>query len=116
MVSDSVNIRVIRPIKKGNRKRLTILKSHVGDDEEHRTIKVTLDGEEADLQVKWIKSFDSVEVVHLHCLKHKESSEWGKASGIALERFYKVTQTETKNVLEIMCRGCGRRWITSGSV
>ncbi len=113
-VSDSLDIRVTHPVKRvGKELRVTTLKSHVDDREENRTLKRTVDGEKAQLQVKWIKRPNGIEIVHMHCLTDKKSSEWGKSSGVPLDKFYNLIQKDA--VWEITCKKCHRRWNTSGS-
>jgi hypothetical protein len=115
MVSDSMDIRVRRPVVRDNKKEtITILKSHADDEKEERTIKRTIKGEKAALQVKWIKHPNEVEFVHVHCESDKESTAWGKASEVPIEKFYVVTQLGTSE-WEIICKKCGRKWSTASS-
>jgi len=108
-------MRLKRPnIQNGKRRDVTLLKSTLiargaGED---RTIKMTMNGEKADLQLKYVQRHGVVELVHIHCLRHKESSDWRKTSGIPVEKFYKVSYKD--GIYEIICKGCGRRWNSSG--
>jgi|SRR5208282_4744469 len=110
-ISDSVDIRVKHPTTRNDEEvMITTLKSHVDDTVEERTIKRTVNEEKADLQVKWIKH--SNEIVHMHCMKDKKSNEWGKASRLPVENFYRISRKETE--IEITCNKCGRTWNTAG--
>lgn len=113
-ISNSLDLRVAHPVKRnGKELMITTLKSHADDKEEARTIKRTIDGEKAALQVKWTKHQNELEMVHIHCLTDKESSEWGKSSGLPIESLYDLTQQD--GGWKITCKKCGRTWNTSGS-
>jgi hypothetical protein len=92
----------------------TTLKTTITDAEEDRTIKMTIDGEMADLQLKWIRhSDDTLEFVHIHCMKDWEASNWSKTSGLAIEQFYELKQNE--DTWLVRCRTCGRTWSSAGT-
>jgi hypothetical protein len=116
-ISDSFQIRVMRPVKRdGHRRVITILKSSTGESVEERTIKRTIDGEKACLQIKWVTGSDGInEPVHIDCEKHKPSTEfeWRRGLGIPVERFYEVS--ENSGIWLIKCKTCGRKWDSSGS-
>jgi len=107
-------MRAKKSVKRDGKKlKVTILKTHVDNREEERTIKRTIDGEKADLQVKWVKHSDGIEIVHIHCMRDKKSNEWGRASGTPVEKSYHLVQKNT--TWEITCKKCGRKWNTGGS-
>lgn len=114
-VSDTLDLRVKHPVlRNGEELRITTLKTTVTDAEENRTVKMTVDGERADLQLKWVKHSDGTfEFVHLHCMKDWESSNWSKTSGSPKEEFYDVTQKSGTWI--VRCKKCGRRWSSAGN-
>jgi|SRR5208282_4169970 len=114
-ISDSGKLRLRRPVRRdGKREDITILKSTVGETSEDRTIKRTIDGEKAALQIKWVVGSDgTIEIVHIHCMKDKPSSEWSKRSSLPVERFYEVSHKD--DIWLIKCKICGRKWDSSGS-
>lgn len=88
---------------------VTTAKTTVHGDSEDRTIRRTVDGERASLQLKIVKSG---KLVHVHCMNCKELSEWGKASGAPIEKFYEVSKAN--GTWTIDCKKCGRRWSSTG--
>jgi hypothetical protein len=71
-------------------------------------VQRTIQGEAADLEIKAIRGSDGrVELVHIHCMKDHESSDWYKSSGLPVERFYDVSMT-------IRCKKCGKIWDAGG--
>ncbi len=88
----------------------TIVKTTVNGGVEARTVKTTLDGERADLQLMWVRDSNGVpKFVHIHCMKDKGSSEWSKTSGQPISQFYTVTQKGVTS-WKVTCNKCGRKW------
>lgn len=110
-----VEARLRRPvIRKGKEMKLTILKTGVSDHEEARTIRRTLDGERADLQIKWVKHPPGeFEIVHLHCMKDKSTSEWKRGGKVPLENLYE-TRKVNPTTLVVKCKSCRRQWNSGG--
>jgi len=110
----SVQLRVKNPKTINGKKELvTTVKTTVLKNVQETTLKRTLDGEHADLQLKFINNPDGkVEYVHVHCQKDYDLSPWGKSSGEPLEKFYEFSQ---ENGLQIVrCKICMRAWPISG--
>ena len=114
-ISDRVELRVRRPaVRDGKEVKITTVKTTATDDDDSRTVKRTIDGERADLQLKSIKHSDgAIEFVHIHCMRDKETSDWRKTSGLPIEKFYEVTQKAATS-WEIRCKTCGGRWSSAG--
>lgn len=113
-VSDTLDLRAKHSVlRNGEELRITTLKTTVTDAEESKTVKRTIDGEKADLQLKWVKHSDGTfEFVHLHCMKDWESSNWSKTFGFPIEELYDVTQASGTWI--VRCKKCGRRWSSAG--
>lgn len=90
---------------------VTTTKTTVFRDAEDRTIRRTIDGERASLQLKMVKSG---QLVHIHCMNCKNSSEWGKASGAHVEKFYDLSKAN--GIWTIRCKNCARRWSSAGKM
>ena len=109
-----VDIRVKNPKPVNGKKRLvTSVKTTISGDVQETTLKRTIDGEHADLQLKFINQPNGeVSYVHIHCQKDKQSSGWGKASGPAVETFYDIFKDNNAQI--IRCKICKRKWNTAG--
>jgi hypothetical protein len=84
-----------------------------GGDVQNTTIKRTVEGESADLQIKFkVEEDGRVELLHVHCLSDKERSEWRKSSELPIETFYDISQDNGSQI--IRCKACERRWSTVG--
>jgi hypothetical protein len=94
---------------------MTIAKTMVNGREEDRTVKRTIDGERADLQLKWAREYNgNLTFVHIHCMKDKGSSEWSRTSWQPMSRLYTVTQKGDTS-WDVLCNICGRKWNSGGS-
>jgi hypothetical protein len=113
-ISTELKIRVKNPKTiKGKNEFVTTVKTSVKGTVQETTLKRTIDGEKADLQLKFINHPDgTVEYVHIHCQTDYESSRWGKASGRPLEELYEFFQGKGSQV--IRCKKCKRVWPLAG--
>ena len=109
-----VELRATRPVeRRGKKIKVTVVKTTVDNEEEARTIKRTVDGESADLQIKWVKHpSGEFEIVHLHCMKDKERSAWNRTEKMLIDKVYDVTKND--GTWTIRCRTCGRVWKSGG--
>jgi hypothetical protein len=109
-----VDLRVQNPkAVNGKKMFVTTVKTAVIGNVQETTLKRTIDGEHADLQLKFILHADGrVEYLHIHCLKDKELSFWGKASELPIEKLYDVSQGDRSQI--IRCKICNRAWSSSG--
>jgi hypothetical protein len=110
----SVEVRVKNPkVINGKKELVTTVKTRVTGQAQETTLKRTVNGEHADLQLKFINHPDgTVEYLHIHCQKDKESSSWGKSSGELIERFYEFSQEKDSQI--IRCKRCKRAWPFEG--
>jgi cell division inhibitor SulA len=96
----------------GNDVMVTVMRSAVVGNIAQATVMRTTDGEQADLQLRYImRKSGKVEFLHIHCLKDKQSTEWRKESGLPSEKFYEISQDDT---WFIVCKRCKRTWNSSG--
>jgi len=109
-----LDIRVKNPKLVNGKKRLvTTVKSTSSGNVQETTIKRTIDGEHADLQLKFINQPNGkVEYLHIHCQKDKQLSEWGRASGVLSKKFYDILQDNESQI--IRCKTCKRKWSNAG--
>ena len=109
-----LDIRVKNPKPANGKETLvTSLKTTISGNVQETTVKRTIDGEHADLQLKFINQPNGkVEYLHIHCQKDKQSSEWGQASGLPIKKFYDISQDNNSQI--IRCKVCGRKWSTAG--
>ena len=107
-------IRIQNPKRvNGKNMNVTTVKAGIDDDVHDTTIKRTIEGESADLQIKFKAGKDGgIEVLHVHCQHDKEPSEWSKSSGLPIETFYDVSLDNGSQI--IRCKACGRRWSSVG--
>jgi len=113
-ISTQLDIRVKNPkIINGKSELVTTVKTRVKGTVQETTLKRTVDGQKADLQLKFINHPDgTVDYVHIHCQTDYESSPWGKATGRPLEELYEFFQEKDSQV--IRCKKCGREWPLGG--
>ena len=113
-IGASLQLRTTEPATiSGKRFQVTKLKTDIVGTEDSRTIKRTIKGESADLQLKFVRNADGVaELVHTHCQKDKIKSEWSRTMGVPLDQFYTVTSSEPSFL--ITCKVCGRTWNSGG--
>jgi hypothetical protein len=109
-----LDIRVKNPKPVNGKKRLvTTVKTTISGNAQETTVKRTINGEHADLQLKFInRPKGKVEYLHIHCQKDKQSSKWGKASGLPIEKFYDIFQDNNSQI--IRCKICRRKWSSGG--
>jgi len=112
-----LGIRIQNPKRvNGKNMNVTTVKADIDgidDDVHNTTIKRTVEGESADLQIKFkVEKDGGVELLHVHCLRDKELSEWSKSSELPIETFYDGSQNNGSQI--IRCKACGRRWSTTG--
>jgi hypothetical protein len=118
-LSENLGLRVQAPAVRGGKQvMVTTVKTTVTDQYDSRTVTRTIDGESADLQLKWLKHPDgTLEFWHIHCQSRtppcKGKSRWSKISGLPIEKFYEVTQKAPTSWI-IRCKTCGRRWSSAG--
>ena len=107
-------IRIQNPKRvNGKNMNVTTVKAGIDDDVHNTTIKRTVEGEPADIQIKFkVEKDGGVQFLHVHCQHDKEPSEWSKSSGLPIETFYDVSQDNGSQI--IRCKVCGKRWSTAG--
>ena len=107
-------VRIQNPLfVSGEKMNVTTMKVGIDDDVYASTIKRTVEGESADLQIMFRVNKDgTAELLHVHCQYDKESSEWGKASGRSIDEFYEISQVNGEQI--IRCKVCERRWSSVG--
>lgn len=110
----SLGLRTTKPVViDGKRFQISVLKTNVVGLVEDRTVKRTVEGESADLQLKFVKNEKGTyELVHVHCLKDKDRSEWSRTMGVPLDRLYVVTRAQPSFL--VTCRICHRTWSSGG--
>jgi hypothetical protein len=78
------------------------------------TIKRTIRGERAPLQIKSVAVSGRVVILHLHCLKDKRQSAYNRGTPPKLRDLYRITKVD--GVRRIKCRICKRVWFNDGWV
>ena len=93
--------------------RVAISRARINDNVHDTTIQRTVDGEAADLQLKFrIGKDGTVDYLHIHCQKDYQSSPWGKANGLPIDRSYEISNDDGSHI--IRCKTCGIRWGSTG--
>jgi hypothetical protein len=90
---------------KGKDASHTVYKATIVEHDESSMLKRTTSGELADLEVRYLRRGHSIEIVHLHCMKDHETSEYSRGKGMDLDKLYVIT----KNGL-VQCKTCKRVW------
>ncbi len=72
---------------------------------EDRTVRRTINGERADLQVKYVAGT----IVHVHCMKCHQSNEWKRSSGLPISSKFDVSGV-SPGIQRIRCKRCNREW------
>lgn len=113
-VKTGLGIRIQNPqYVNGKKMNVTTVKAGIDGNVQETTIKRTMEGESADIQIKLRTDKDGrVELVHVHCQKDKEYASWGKASRLPIEKFFDISQDDGASI--IRCKACGRRWSSIG--
>jgi hypothetical protein len=109
-----LDLRVKNPkVVNGKKKLVTTVKTRVSGSVQETTLRRTIDGKRADLQLKFINHPNGeVEYLHIHCLTDKESSSWGKSSGQPIEKFYELSQEKGSQI--VRCKICKQAWPIKG--
>jgi len=108
-MTERVEVRVTWPKEiDGKVKQIVTVKLETGDSGEDRTVKRTIKGERADLQIKYVVEGGQRIMVHLHCQKDKETNEWGRMSGKPMGDFYRI------DGYIVQCLKCKREWDMRG--
>jgi hypothetical protein len=90
------------------------LRAKTIEDIHDTTIQRTIDGESADLQIKFkVNQRGEVELLHVHCEKDKTTSEWKRGTGSLIEDFYDIS-SDGNGASIFRCKACGRKWSSIG--
>jgi hypothetical protein len=92
-----------------NSKKQVSQKNTISGNEHDRTIKRTINGEAADLQIKFVLEGNHWNMVHVHCMKCKATSEWKRSSGQSLSDKY-LCENIGNGIFKITCKSCWRVW------
>jgi hypothetical protein len=94
-----------RALDKLRKSSPTVFKGTIDGNIETTMIKVTTSGEKADLEVKFIRHKLACEIIHLHCMKDHEISEYSRGKGPDAYKLYRITDGNL-----IQCKACNRKW------
>ncbi len=91
----------------GESRLVTTVKSSISGYVQETRLKSTVDGEDAELELRFILGpKGEIEFLHVQCLS--EVSPWRGSIGLPLEQFYDITHGRGSQI--ITCKLCGRKW------
>jgi len=117
----SASVKVTNPVvrrkgKKEQKIQVTTAKGASDGNIWNGTIKRTIEGKEAYLQIK-SRSTTSAEpeILHLHCLSDGKASEYKRNTGTKIGDFFVLSRIrKASRVIRIKCKHCGREWFNDG--
>jgi len=89
----------------GKKSQPTVFKGTINGQEETTMLKTTITGELADLEVRFIRQGFQWELLHVHCMKDHERSEFSRGKGMNFEELYEVREGRL-----LRCKTCNREW------